>query len=322
MRRNQFRAFFAWQSVNQRECRNFIEECLKAALKKLALPHTLAQLDRDTLGVSGTPDIVSTILQKIDESSAFVADVTLVGSDERGARTPNPNVMFELGYAVQSKGWDKVLLVINEAMAPWEDAPFDLGGTRRWPIRYNLQEGGEKSIVRAQLVEDLRGALSAIYGSSLATGLIDCGPAALNASHFLGMSRTGSDPILVRTFQAEITNVSDKPIKEISGFIQADRTDKKFPLKLNKNGDLVCSSNLKVLPLHESVGIGVPFTATPASTGVQASEFIEDITPFTLFLMLDGVENVLRFSREDCEQLISSFGRSNVRAVQGPEWSS
>lgn len=321
MRRNQFRAFFAWQSVDQKECKNFIEECLRAALKKLVLPHTLAQLDRDTLGVSGTPDIVSTILQKIDESSAFIADVTLVGADERGAKTPNPNVMFELGYAVNSKGWDKVLLVINEAKAPWKDAPFDLGGTRRWPIRYSLRPEDDKPAVRAKLVEDLRLGLSAIYGSSLAEGLIDCGPAALSATHFLGMSRSGTDPIIIRTFQAELINVSDKPIKNISGFIQSDRSDKRFTLKLNRDGNLVCTTSLKVLPLHEGIGIGVPFTDTPASTGIPSSVFLEDITPFTLYLILDGVENVLRFTREDSEKLISNFGGTRKMNDQsGPQW--
>lgn len=62
-------------------------------------------IDRDTVGVSGSPDIGQTIFQKIDKAAVFVADVSIInaGSDE-DRQTPNPNVLIELGYAMRAIG--------------------------------------------------------------------------------------------------------------------------------------------------------------------------------------------------------------------------
>ena len=63
------------------------------------------EFDAGVEGVSGSPDISSTILTKIDKCGIFFGDLTLVTSYEteedqpRTKRSPNPNVFFELGYA-------------------------------------------------------------------------------------------------------------------------------------------------------------------------------------------------------------------------------
>jgi hypothetical protein len=74
----------------------------------------------------GSPEISATILQKIENCSIFVADITPVGSLIIEKKTPNPNVLFELGYAWRKLGESRVILVLNEAFAAPEDLPFDL----------------------------------------------------------------------------------------------------------------------------------------------------------------------------------------------------
>jgi len=45
------------------------------------------------------PDIVATILEKIDNAAAFVGDVTPISVSENGKQVANPNVLIELGYS-------------------------------------------------------------------------------------------------------------------------------------------------------------------------------------------------------------------------------
>ena len=325
MKTNTFNTFFAWQSENTRECRNLIEECLKKALKNLALPQAVAKLDRDTQGCPGTPDVVETILKKIQSAGAFIADVSLVGTDQRNKRIPNPNVMFELGFAVENKGWNKILLVINEDFAPWEEAPFDLGGSRRWPIKYSLPKDGDKSSAKEKLVKSLTIALREIYKEHVSDNLLNCGNAALDISGFyLAMSRSGNEEITVSGFQANLVNNGDRPIKEISGFIQIDRDDSRFDLGLNKNGHIVDSGKLKMLPLFDKIGIAAPFVGIGRSDKIIEQDFLKNYAPFTLFLKIDGIESSHSFSYKDIKRQFLRFhedtDEENFRA--GPVWNS
>src|SRR5262245_19478972 len=95
--------FYAWQAQLPGACnRSLIKEALDRALEELAQdkkePVEFA-LDQDAWGMPGSPDISATILQKIENCSIFVADITPVGTLRNGKKTPNPNVLFELGYA-------------------------------------------------------------------------------------------------------------------------------------------------------------------------------------------------------------------------------
>jgi hypothetical protein len=88
------------------------------------------ELDHDTKGASGSPEIVRTILGKIESASIFVADVTPVAATAAGKQVPNPNVMLELGYARSVLGLGRIILVWNMATfkSSYADLPFDLQG--------------------------------------------------------------------------------------------------------------------------------------------------------------------------------------------------
>ena len=72
--------FWSWQSdLDGRVTREVVRFALDEAIKILSAD--LEEADRpsltsDTQGVAGTPDIVATILRKIDEAAVFVGDVT------------------------------------------------------------------------------------------------------------------------------------------------------------------------------------------------------------------------------------------------------
>ena len=109
--------------------RGFIGDCLSKSIKKINNDLSLfLTLDQDTRNIPGTPDIVDTILRKIEDSYIYVADVSVVGKIFKIKKyTSNQNVMFELGYALSVLKESNVILVCNTAVAGTKELPFDIG---------------------------------------------------------------------------------------------------------------------------------------------------------------------------------------------------
>lgn len=140
--------FWSWQSDTPGKTgRHFIRDALDLAVEQLRSELTIDDCDRpeelhvdqDRQGVPGSPDLVPTILKKIDEATVFVADVTAVARREKGGSILNSNVALELGYAFKSLGDSNVLLVLNTHYGQVEELPFDLRH-KAGSIRYALNE--------------------------------------------------------------------------------------------------------------------------------------------------------------------------------------
>ncbi|MBD5117440.1 MAG: nucleotide-binding protein [Ruminococcaceae bacterium] len=128
--------FYSWQTdLDSKDHKNYIEKCLKAALKKLKTDTMIyMDYDRDTMGLNGSPDITSTLFDKIEKSALFVCDVSIINSSSQGRKTPNPNVLLELGYAAKKLGWDKVICLFDSNTGKIEDLPFDIRQKRVTPF--------------------------------------------------------------------------------------------------------------------------------------------------------------------------------------------
>jgi hypothetical protein len=158
--------FYAWQAQRPPKCnRNLIEDALERALKEVAQDQEEPvefELDQDAQGVTGALDISTTILLKINNCSVFVADITPVGSLINGKATPNPNVLFELGYAWHELGESHIILVLNEAFGVPEDLPFDI--SKRSLVRYHRdpEAADGPGSVRSALVGRFRSLIAAM----------------------------------------------------------------------------------------------------------------------------------------------------------------
>jgi hypothetical protein len=159
-----FRIFYSWQSDRpSRLCRQFIDIALRGAAEELGRTLGLPiEIDSDTQNEPGTPPITDTILRKIRECDAFIADVTFVATTEGGKLVPNPNVMGEYGYALSQKGTRRILLAMNTAFGPPEQLPFDLSHLRH-PTTFEAppdMSDGSRRVARAlftrALVEHVR----------------------------------------------------------------------------------------------------------------------------------------------------------------------
>lgn len=166
-----FTIFYAWQSDTDQEVNRFlIRDALKRAIQMLRADASVEEsplLDHDTKGVSGTPDIFTTILEKITACGIFLGDVTPVAKTASvpPKLVPNPNVMLEAGFAFSTVGDRRVLLILNDAYGSPDELPFDLA-RRRWPLTYTMAAGTSptKDDERA-LAEKLRDAIRAVVES-------------------------------------------------------------------------------------------------------------------------------------------------------------
>lgn len=121
--------FLSWQS-DRKECRNFMFSVVDSVAKRVK-EFAPIKIDRDTANVPGSPDIGDTIFEKIDMCDLFVADITLINDKDSGyRRTPNPNVMIELGYAIKTLGWERIILLQCEDYGDVEELPFDINHRR------------------------------------------------------------------------------------------------------------------------------------------------------------------------------------------------
>ncbi len=150
------RVFYSWQSdLEEEKNRYFLEAALEQALKELKQKYGMqGYLDQDTRGLPGSPTISDEILKRIGRADIFVADVSLVAKSEK-RRFPNPNVLLELGYAVSTVGWERIVLLFNEAHGELRDLPFDIGHKRHVTFTYGPGDNSEPRL-------DLGGPIRAI----------------------------------------------------------------------------------------------------------------------------------------------------------------
>ena len=112
-----FKIFYSWQSdLTASKTRNFIRECIDEAID-LAQESEAIEAERDeaTTGITGSPNIVTTLFSKIDDCDLFIADLSMGFTEDqkKEKRSTNPNVLLELGYAVKTLTWDRVICLCN-----------------------------------------------------------------------------------------------------------------------------------------------------------------------------------------------------------------
>jgi len=163
------KVFWSWQSdtvgkIGRRFVRSAIDEAVQALKQEPSIDEPFDRedeafdelhVDQDRQGIAGSPDLATTIFEKIGKSTVFIADVTLVGistltkQGEEPKKLLNSNVSVELGYALGKLGGSKVLMVINEFYGKREHLPFRSSRQRRRP-RFQSRARGRQRGHRAR----------------------------------------------------------------------------------------------------------------------------------------------------------------------------
>lgn len=162
-----FVIFYSWQSdLAGKSNRNLINSSIEKAIKDLKKNSQNdfkleINLDRDTKNKSGSPSISKTIFDKIDISDIFIADVSIINNSLlnrtlKNRLNPNPNVLIELGYAINKLGWERIICINNQNFGKNELLPFDIRGHRI--TSYDSRQKNCKE----QLKSTLKSAISSI----------------------------------------------------------------------------------------------------------------------------------------------------------------
>jgi hypothetical protein len=149
--------FYSWQSdLPNASNRGFIEKALENVAKALRNDRTLniePSIDRDTAGVSGSPEIVSTIFSKIEQADIFISDISIINGADSARPSPNPNVLVETGYALKALGDKRVIMIFNTAFGTVEKLPFDLRARRI--LQYNMPATSDDRSAERKKLETL-----------------------------------------------------------------------------------------------------------------------------------------------------------------------
>lgn len=165
-----FLVFYSWQSdlpqsTNQKAIRNGLRSASSLVEENENIKVVIDEATRDE---AGSPNIPASIIKKISACDVFVCDLTTINStsDISQRRTPNPNVLFELGYAVATLGWGRVIMLFNKHFGTFpEDLPFDIDRHRASPYLLSTDDHKNKSNIN-DLKSLLNIALSAVISKS------------------------------------------------------------------------------------------------------------------------------------------------------------
>lgn len=199
--------FFSWQSDTPTLVgRNFIERALERAAARIGADTEIELadrdlvVDRDTKRVSGSPPIVETIFQKIDNAAVFVPDLTFVGKRADRELAPNSNVLIEYGWALKSRDYGRIVSVMNTAfgLPSAETLPFNLRHFR-YPISYDCPPDADEATrkqVREALAKDLEQALrDVLVRDDLLSGSSRPGFAPMEPKNGQGRFRSLGEPL-------------------------------------------------------------------------------------------------------------------------------
>lgn len=134
----EFTLFFSWQS-DDNKTKKILSDAISKAVKDIRVYHNYnITLEESTSNTPGSPQIVQTILDKIDSCDIFLADITPVcnyskqlGNNQSITKqVPNPNVLMELGYALSAVGMHYTICAAHQGEWNSNDLPFDINHNR------------------------------------------------------------------------------------------------------------------------------------------------------------------------------------------------
>lgn len=160
--------FYSWQSDLSKDlCQSAIRQSIRSAINKIEAEQSDQHLflDEATRNKPGSPNIPQSIFEKISASDIFICDLTTINEDyDTGKKTPNPNVLIELGFAIAHLGWGRIIMVCNTNYGTFpNDLPFDIDRHRATPFMVSEKNDTNG---KGDLTAKLREAIDAIVKES------------------------------------------------------------------------------------------------------------------------------------------------------------
>ena len=157
----QIDVFYSWQS-DLPKTKQYISDCLNDIARNQFGEHSI-NISRDARNSNGSVNLADTLFKRIDQSSIFVADLTIINSESNGRKCCNPNVLIELGYAMNNLGIENILLLFDTKYGNVEDLPFDIRQNRI--IKFNSEKDNKtlKRILKSEISQIVSNINPTIY---------------------------------------------------------------------------------------------------------------------------------------------------------------
>ena len=157
--------FYSWQSDLEEQTNKIaIRQFIKEAIKRIKQNDDDIEIiiDEDARGNPGSKNIAEELMKKIRNSDIFIADVSIINRGDGLRKTPNPNVLYELGFASSRLGWDRILLIFNDGCGyHLEDLPFDIYGHKG--MKYLIKSDYSKDEIK-NTIKDFSSGLGEAIG--------------------------------------------------------------------------------------------------------------------------------------------------------------
>lgn len=152
---------------------DFITSCLNNSIKRLSktVQFNLVKNIDDVNG--NVPDIYISsekTFKNILCARIFVADISIINPYKRFRKCPNPNVLLNLGYAINTLGWDRLICICNTDSGKIENLPYEL--RNREIFEYSLKNKN-KNYVKTKLTKQITNHIMSLYENEKLFDTID-----------------------------------------------------------------------------------------------------------------------------------------------------
>ncbi len=137
----------------------------------------------------------------------------------------------------------------------------------------------------------------------------------------LGTGTIGAEVIQIYGFQARVKNKFQKPIKNFTGYLQSNTTNKTAPLYLNIDGNLYPPTETNGIPPKAIFNVTAPFVAYKKGedlTSITPAIFFEEFGDFTVYFSLDGKVFQIHCSHRQNKKSIDKL-RNQISPRQEPK---
>ena len=142
--------FYSWQSDRRNKT---ILVALGKAKETLRTKDIDLKIEMATSEMTGSPDIMQAIYNKIDACDFMVSDITIVSTNEKQDKGYcNSNVMLELGYASCKIGIDRIITLFNSLSGEPNILPFDIRNHRFTPFKNDVKKETTNADLIASIV--------------------------------------------------------------------------------------------------------------------------------------------------------------------------
>jgi hypothetical protein len=134
---------------------------------------------------------------------------------------------------------------------------------------------------------------------------------------FIGISAGSEQQLKIHNFQPRGWNRTGNPISHIDGYVRSDRTNKKYPIRVNDgHGNMIGPDLIDAIPANCIIDLAAAFSDDDKP--ITLRKFLDEMVPFTFFFQFDGKEIRHTFALDQIEPRLRSYEQQIRKSMTTP----